>query len=506
MPRSFFNIHNLTFSYEKSAVSIIQSLSCQFETGWTGIIGANGCGKSTLLKLLTGRLKPTTGSLNLPAVAVYCEQRTDDSPVGFRDFLEDYSSPALRLKTQLKIHEDWLNRWHTLSHGERKRIQLAVALSGQPEILAIDEPSNHLDIQAREILIRTLKSYPGIGLLVSHDRELLDGLCTHTLFMNPPEIRLRKGNYSSTATDLKNENAHQAHLAELGRRKMKKLQREIHNRARKAAQADRKKSKRGIARKDHDAKSRMDLAKLTGKDAVEGKALNRLKSQMNRLQNQQAQIGWKKPDPAGIRIQEDKAQSGPFLFHIQADYIAMGTRRLATPDLYIKPGERVGLTGPNGAGKSTLVRWLLKRIDIDHEHLINIPQEIDSLSAEKVLKRTKKLSGEQTGRMMAIISRLGSDPQRLLETELPSPGELRKLMLAEGILRNPRLIVMDEPTNHMDLPSIEHVETALEACNCAMILVSHDRQLLNRLIHTRWMIESQGSGENTLRVETAVGS
>jgi len=499
MPRSFLQVHNVSFSYHSSTSPVINHLTCQFETGWTGIIGANGCGKTTLLRLLTGELQPSVGVLNLPAALVYCEQRTDHMPSGFRSFFVDYNPLALRLKSQLDIHEEWIGRWHTLSHGERKRVQIGVALAQEPDILAIDEPSNHLDSEAKAFLLRTLKSYKGVGLLVSHDREVLDNLCTHILYINPPECVLRKGNYSTTIADVEKERANQAHLAEQGRRRMKKLQCEIHNRARKAAEADAKKSKRGISRKDHDAKSKKDLAKLIGKDAVEGKALNRLKSQMHRLHQNQDQIGWKKPPPSGIRIQQAERLAGTFLFHIRAGQISMGTQVLEFPDLYIKPEERVGLTGPNGAGKSTLIGWLLDRMEINPERLIVIPQETDASGAEKILSRIKNLSGDQIGLLMAIISRLGSDPARLLETELPSPGELRKLMLAEGIRRNPQFIIMDEPTNHMDLPSIRHVEEALDGCNCAMILASHDKPFLDRLIHTRWIIKKSESGINQLK-------
>lgn len=502
MPRLFLSIQNVSFSYEQSVTPVIENLSCQFETGWTGIIGANGCGKTTLLKLLTGQLQPSEGTLCLPAAAVYCEQRTDKMPSGFPELLEDYSPQSQRLKAQLKIQEEWAGRWDTLSHGERKRVQIGTALAQEPDILAIDEPSNHLDDEARAFLLRAMKSYPGIGLLVSHDRELLDDLCTHTLYMDPPEYRLRAGNYSTTIADIEKERAHQAQRADQGRRRMKKLQREIHRRARKAAQADSRKSKRKISRKDHDAKSKKDLARLTGKDAVEGRALGRLKSRMDRLEAEQNRIGWKKPPPAGIRIQTADQPSGPFLFHIQADRIEIGSRCLELPDLYLTPRERAGLTGPNGIGKSTLIRWLIPQLDFDTERLIMIPQEINATEAKSILNRIKILPGNQVGRLMALISRLGSDPVRLLDTRLPSPGELRKLMLAEGILRNPTLIVMDEPTNHMDLPSIRYVEEALDSCACAMILVSHDKPFLNRLIRTRWTIRRSKSGVNRLKISS----
>lgn len=489
MSRSFLNLQNISFSYDSSTKPIFQHLSCQFETGWTGIIGANGCGKSTLLQLVTGLLEPSQGVFNAPSKAIYCEQRTDYMPGDFSDFLERYDAISLRLKSELNIEDEWINRWETLSHGERKRVQITIALSKEPEILAIDEPSNHLDNKARKYILQALQLYRGIGLLVSHDRELLDTLCTHTLFIDPRAIMLRKGNYSTTIQDIKNEQAFLAHQALESKRRVKSLQREINKRVRKAAEADHKKSKRNLAKKDHDAKSKRDLARLTGKDAVEGKALNRLKSQMNRLQNEQSSIAYVKPSPTGIRITDTQSGSRILLFHLPAIKISVGNHFLDVPDLSLHSDETVGLTGSNGAGKSTFLRWLIHYLNFDPEQLINIPQEIHHSEAEHILRSVKSLPKDQTGFLMAIISRLGSDPVRLLETELPSPGELRKLMLAEGIQRNPRLIIMDEPTNHMDLPSIQNIEEALASCHCAKILVSHDQYFLNKLIQTKWEIQ-----------------
>jgi ATPase subunit of ABC transporter with duplicated ATPase domains len=102
--------------------------------------------------------------------------------------------------------------------------------------------------------------------------------------------------------------------------------------------------------------------------------------------------------------------------------------------------------------------------------------------------------------MMIIISRLGSDPHRILETEIPSPGEVRKLMLAEGILKNPGIIIMDEPTNHMDLPSIECVEQALIETDCTQLLVSHDRIFLKNTVSGYWLFTE--NDKNKIRIDS----
>jgi macrolide transport system ATP-binding/permease protein len=117
-----------------------------------------------------------------------------------------------------------------------------------------------------------------------------------------------------------------------------------------------------------------------------------------------------------------------------------------------------------------------------------LPQEITAEDSKEILHDIKSLNHEQLGQVMTIVSRLGSRPHRLLDSATPSPGELRKLLLAKGMTQSPYLIVMDEPTNHLDLPSIVALEAALAECPCALLLVSHDQTLLNRLCDTHWQL------------------
>ena len=497
MQKHFLSIHHVSFSYINSAVPIIDRFSGQFEPGWTGIVGANGSGKTTLLKLCTGLLNPVSGKISLPGPSVYCEQRTDEIPEGLPQFIRNFDPYSMEIKSLLCIEEDWAERWHTLSHGERKRAQVGLALFRQPEILALDEPTNHLDKEARQVLFHGLKKYRGIGLLVSHDRLLLDRLCHHILWMEPPRLILRQGNYSSADRDIKNEKKHQQHQYQTARRQIKKLRSEVKRRKQKAAEADKKRSKKQISKKDHDAKSKIDLARLSGKDGVEGRAQKRLETQMNRLVEKKQSIHLQKTSPAGIRIEGTQA-TGSYIFHIPADTVLVGQYPLVFPDLFIQTGQRIGLAGPNGSGKSTLVRYLVSHIPLASDRLIYIPQEINIKETRKIIEHVHALDSVSKGQMMSLVSRLGSDPVRILETELPSPGEVRKLILAAGIQKNPHLIIMDEPTNHMDLPSIQHVETALVECGVTLLLVSHDGMFLDRTVQQIWRIDKASESEYRL--------
>lgn len=113
-----------------------------------------------------------------------------------------------------------------------------------------------------------------------------------------------------------------------------------------------------------------------------------------------------------------------------------------------------------------------------------------------MLDRARQLAGDRLGHLMTIVSRLGSRPDRLLASVQPSPGETRKLLLALGMVYAPCIVIMDEPTNHMDLPSIEALETALADCPCSLLLVSHDRRFLRQLTRTTWRIAAEGAASD----------
>lgn len=168
----------------------------------------------------------------------------------------------------------------------------------------------------------------------------------------------------------------------------------------------------------------------------------------------------------------------------------------------MRPSDRIALTGPNGAGKSTLIHRILEGLNIPAERLVYVPQEIDRQSARGILDRARELNREEMGRLLTVVSRLGSRPERLLESQEPSPGEVRKVLLAFGIVKTPHLIIMDEPTNHMDLPSIECLENALEECPCGLLMASHDVRFLRRTTAIRWDIQAQDAGTYVLRTVT----
>jgi len=483
------DFHDVSYTYEDASRPLLQAISCRFAAGWTGIVGANGCGKTTLLKLATGLLEPLAGRITGAGGAIYCEQRTDEVPPLLEELVRATDPEACEIRGNLQIGTDWPERWGVLSHGERKRCQIAVILWRNPDVLAVDEPTNHLDTEARWLLAGALSSFRGIGLLVSHDRELIDELCDRCLFLDPPDSNMRPGGYSDGVREAERERESLQRAHRGARVARKKLEREVSTRRREAARADARRSKRGLARKDRDGREKVGRARNTGKDAIAGKLSRQLEGRLRQTRDRQDRLRVKKEHAAGIRLPGGQSQRDA-LFRIEAGVLELGGggRTLRLPELVMRPNDRIALTGPNGAGKSTLVRRIDGSLNLPEGRVTYIPQEIDRAAAHSILERARELSSALLGTTMNVVSRLGSRPHRILESLEPSPGETRKLLLAMGIAQEPHLIIMDEPTNHMDLISIECLEDALDECSCGLLLVSHDIRFLRRLTATRWQI------------------
>ncbi len=495
------SIQHLCFAYENTPEPLFNDISLQLSPGWTGIVGANGSGKSTFLKLICGLLQPDSGLINFIDFSYYCEQRTDEPLKDLAVFIDSVDRDAFRLKNHLNIKDDWQQRWSLLSHGERKRCQIACALYQRPTCLALDEPTNHLDSTSRELLIDALKTFKGIGLVVSHDRSLLDTLTHQTIIMSPPGIIHRNCSYSLAVLELEKEKMAATHALESAKKEVRRIHRTVVNQHKRVSRAKKQNSKQGLDRRDHDTKAKKDLGRLTGKDAVQASIHKRLKTKLDRAREHQQSLRVEKQSRKGIRLTGNTRQSAFPLILAPTDLQLGADKQLKVPELFIEKGEKIGLVGDNGAGKSTLIRHLVEHFSFTADETIYIPQEIPADPARRILQRILDYNSEQKGQIMTFVKRLGSDPEFVLQSAQPSPGQVRKLLLAEGIMLAPILIIMDEPTNHMDLPSIECLETALADTDIAQILVSHDHTFLQNIVHRFWMFENAAS--NTFVVKNA---
>ncbi len=482
----------VSFRYPSAPADLFVDLSLQLDPGWTGVVGANGAGKSTLLDLAAGGLEPTRGRVARPAVVACCPQRTDAPPPALEALCLDWSAGACRWRGLLAVPEDAAWRWETLSHGERKRCQLAVALASEPDLLVVDEPTNHLDEPGRERLLRALVRFRGIGLLVSHDRALLDRLCARCLFLGGDEPTTRPGGWSAGQAQADHDRATAVRVRQRARQQLARAEAQALRAAGEASGSARRLSARGLARGDSDGRAKLRLARLTGKDARAGRARQLALGRVGRAREalEAARVA---PERAVGVVLPGLVHRGAALIRAPAAELALGPeRRLTVPELVVGETDRVALVGGNGSGKTTLLAHLVASHRQPEERVVVVPQHLDRAEGRRLLATLRELGPEARGRALTLVSHLGSDPGSLLDSSQPSPGEARKIALALAAARSTSLLVLDEPTNHFDLPAVRALEQALQGFPAALLLVSHDPAFREAVGAVSWRLEGGG--------------
>jgi ATPase subunit of ABC transporter with duplicated ATPase domains len=180
----------------------------------------------------------------------------------------------------------------------------------------------------------------------------------------------------------------------------------------------------------------------------------------------------------------------PWLFTLDVPSLRAGDVELLGPvNLSVGREARVRIEGPNGAGKTTLLRALLDHARVPRERVLYLPQDVSAEEGCAALDTVRELPPEERGRVLSLVAALGVDPQRLLASEQPSPGEARKLLIARGLGQHAWALVLDEPTNHLDLPSIERLEAALREYPGALLLVTHDAPFARASTSEVWRVE-----------------
>ena len=484
---------HVSFRYDTAAPEVFHNLTVAFAPGWTGVVGANGAGKTTLLRLALGELEPRSGAVQGPRRRAWCPQRVELCPEELEPLLEARDPRGARLRGSLGLAPSWPHRWHTLSPGERKRAQIAVALWQDPELLLLDEPTNHVDAAARALLGRALGTFRGVGLLVSHDRELLDTLVTQCLFLDPPRGVLVPGSYR-TASRVRQEERQAAETArDLQRREVKRLEEEEKRRKEAARSADRRCTKRSLAKGDSDGRAMINLVRVSGKDGQAGRLQNQIEGRLQRNRDTLKALEIRKSPPAHFWLSGARSSRNRIL-NISGFSLPLGEHRtLDIPCLSMGPSDRVALVGPNGSGKSTLLGYLQNRWELPPHRILFLPQELSAEDEARTLRTLRALPPARRGLVGTVVRCLGSDPAGIFAGGSASPGELRKILLALGVLEEPHLLVLDEPTNHLDLPAVELLEGALATCPCALLVVSHDEAFLSALTRIRWTLEPRGN-------------
>jgi macrolide transport system ATP-binding/permease protein len=419
-------------------------------------------------------------------LVVYCAQSTEFAPPELEEFMCTYTKEAFKIRDLLRVEDSWLDAWDVLSHGERKRLQLAVALSSPSDVLMVDEPTNHLDQRSQAIVVDALKSYKGIGILVSHDRTLLDALSQHTIMIEAGEVLKYRTNFSLAQAAFTQTLSHKKKILGEQEDEFKKLSKVIQAQREQVSLTKKRFSKQNVSRHDSSQKEKINGAILTGKDKIDGKNLQRTITKQRQLGEKMGTL--KKEYETGVSF-EGEISKHNFPIAVEKSCIQLfEITELCFPSLSIDVGEKVGISGENGAGKSSFIRYFVDKVNFEHEYLY-IPQEITDEEAEQLFKNVSLLSSEEKGELFTLIQRLGSDAKALLYSSVPSPGEVRKLLIAQGLLKHPSLIILDEPTNHMDLDSIESLESALMEYAGALVFITHDQTFLQNLSTKRWVFQ-----------------
>jgi ATP-binding cassette subfamily F protein 3 len=485
---------------------LVSGMDMALHAGWrVGVIGRNGCGKSTLFAAIGGELEPDAGDIQRPGglrmAAVAQETPSLPDPAiefvlgGDREVhaaltaaaqaeaagdheaaatahqrIEDLAGYDARARAGRLLHglgfpADTHERpVASFSGGWRVRLNLARTLMTPAELLLLDEPTNHLDLDAVLWLEEWLKRFDGTVLVISHDREFLDGIATHTLHLHGGTGRLYSGDYSSFERQ-RAEHLRQQQIAH---------EREQSERARLQAFVDRFKAK---ASKAKQAQSRMKrLEKLAGTEAV------------------RAERGFEFDFPQPTKLPTPLLR----LDQVEAGYGT--TTILSGVKFSLEPGDRIGMLGRNGAGKSTLVKTLAAEIaPLRGERIAHLDLNIGYFSQHTVEQLHAGHSPMQ--HLAEIAPRVG---ESVLRTYLGgwnfagervfepvdgfSGGERARLALALIAYTKPNLLLLDEPTNHLDLDMREALADALAEYPGALVLVSHDRHLLGLVCDSYWRV------------------
>ncbi len=491
-----FMIQLEQLSLRRGGRVLFQKASMQLHPGWKiGLTGVNGAGKSTLFSALLGGMESDSGSLTRPAVWTVAHMAQEiksldmkaidfvlsgdeeywniqhqlahpdtlnDSELahlyGRFDEIDGYSAAAKASQLMAGLgffeHQSELNV-SSFSGGWRMRLNLARTLMSRSDLLLLDEPTNHLDLDAILWLEDWLKAYEGTLVLISHDRDFLDAITDHILHIENQELILYTGNYSTF------ERTRSERLAQQQQAYEKQLETRAH------------------------------LQKYIDRFKAQATKAKQAQSRIKQLERMQELSAAHVDTPFTFSFREPTKMSSPLLELENAD-IGYGDKLIVTNvNLQITPNSRIGLLGMNGAGKSTLIKALVGDLALMQGHrkdseLLNIgyfaQHQMDALdgNASPMLQLAriadKKIS-EAT--LRAFLSSFGFSGERMdTPSESFSGGERARLALALIVWKRPNVLILDEPTNHLDLDMRHALTMALQDFEGAVVLVSHERQLV----------------------------
>ncbi|MEP2776106.1 MAG: ABC-F family ATP-binding cassette domain-containing protein [Luteolibacter sp.] len=476
-----------------------------------GLVGRNGCGKTSLLKILTGESQPDSGDIALRKGirTGYLPQEFELDPelsvheniaLGAADIVEamtryengDGTETELQGFLELLDHTDGWNLdsrilslsnslgtppleapTGPLSGGEKRRVALCRALACQPDLLLLDEPTNHLDAESIRWLEDALKNFTGAVIFVTHDRYFLDVIATRIIEIDGGKAYSHPGNYTAF---LESKAIRQQIATNNEQKRQKFLKSELEW------------VRAGVKARGTKQQSRLDAFY-----EVEGQEAPPEEREMDLLLPPAADLGNVviELEQAGVNVGTEKLPRWLF-------------RHL---DLSIRPGTCTGIVGKNGVGKTTLLKLCLdqlqptegtavlgKRVKINYIDQTRMQLDGTGSLLDEISDGNEKVQfGNETLGARAYLRRFLFNNERINErVDLLSGGERARLMLAKVLKTGGNLIVLDEPTNDLDLPSLRMLEEALSAFGGSILCVSHDRYFLDRICDQIIAFEDDG--------------
>ena len=490
-PTILLSCESVSKTYGVKALFTDLSLAL-FEGDHVGLVGPNGSGKSTLLKILAGLETPDRGTRTIrrqlrvgyvPQEPIFPHDGTIED-ILLQVLAEDDRDPhehAGQIAKALSIgaFPQADQPIASLSGGWRKRLAIARAVMLDPDVLLMDEPTNHLDVDGILWLETLLKSQAKAFLVVSHDRRFLEAVASRMLELNrcyPDGLFQATGRYSDFLEQrdavLQAQAGYQASLANRVRREMEWL-------------------RRGPKARTTKAKGRVQSAE-------------QLISELDRAEARAVQ------STVAIDFVSSGRRSKQLLVARQLGKTFAGRPVVADLDIQLGPGQRLGLLGPNGSGKTTLLRLLAGTMEpdrgmitrADRLRIVTFEQHRDSLDQTATLRQALAPAGDAVvyqDRSIHLVSwakRFLFRPEQLdLPVSRLSGGEQARLLIARLMLQPADLLILDEPTNDLDIPTLDVLEESLLEFTGALVLVTHDRWLLDRVSTILLSLDGAGRAE-----------
>jgi len=471
MEKVCLEIENLELSFLDELVLSIPRLAVhQFDR--IGIVGKNGAGKSTLLKLMNGQIRPEKGHIKQFADFAYFDQLSSPEEGEVEhDLLGKLSIPKTNIDK--------------FSGGEKTRLKLAQLFSTYHEGLLIDEPTTHLDQEGIKFFIEELRYYYGALVLVSHDRYVLDQLVTKIWEVENGKVTEYTGNYSDYAAQKELQKKQQLEMHEKYMKEKSRLMKAAEEKMKKAdkiTQANRQMSKREV--KDIPNKTFMTKSKGTSQKSVQ-RAAKAIEQRVEQLEAVDAP-----KNEQLIRFHQSDALTLHNKFPIMADRLSLkvGDKLLLEEASFQFPlGKTIAITGKNGAGKSTLIHHILQQgdgITISPKVVFGTYEQMNYQfnQDQTVMAYMKERSDYNDSKIRAVLHSMsftGNDINKNVRDL--SGGEAIRLVLCSLFLGRYNVLVLDEPTNFLDVFCLEALEQFIKGYEGTVLLVSHDQTFISHV-------------------------